>query len=125
MKMNAVGWFEIYVSDLERAWGFYESLLNVELSHFPTGRDDMDMVIFPHDMNIYGAAGALVRHDMRTAHSQGTLVYFSVPDCEDRARWAVAQGCDILVPKLSIGENGFIAIISDTEGNSIGLHSGL
>jgi predicted enzyme related to lactoylglutathione lyase len=29
----------------------------------------------------------------------------------------------VIKPKMSIGEHGFIALVMDTEGNTIGLHS--
>ena len=60
---------------------------------------------------------------MRLRNMHGTLVYFSVPDCGERRAWALAEGRPVFVPKMDIGEHGFIAIIVDSEGNSIGLHS--
>ena len=49
--------------------------------------------------------------------------YFSVDDCGAAAARATARGSKIYVEKQSIGEMGFIAIVGDSEGNSIGLHS--
>ena len=51
------------------------------------------------------------------------LVYFSVDDCAAAAARATARGSQVYVGKQSIGEMGFIAIVGDSEGNSIGLHS--
>ena len=34
-----------------------------------------------------------------------------------------ANGGQIVKPKMSIGEYGSIALVQDTEGNMIGLHS--
>ena len=60
---------------------------------------------------------------MRPPELHGTLVYFSVDDCAAAAARATARGSKIYVEKQSIGEMGFIAIVGDSEGNSIGLHS--
>jgi predicted enzyme related to lactoylglutathione lyase len=51
------------------------------------------------------------------------LVYFSCEDCSVEAERAVAHGGKIFKGKMSIGQNGFIAMVVDTEGNKIGLHS--
>ena len=60
-KMNAVGWFDIYVEDLDRAVAFYETVLgtNLEAMGDPTG--ESQMMSFPADMNAYGAGGALTK----------------------------------------------------------------
>jgi hypothetical protein len=53
----------------------------------------------------------------------GTLVYFSCRDCAQEQERAVAAGGHVHLPKMSIGQYGFIALVHDTEGNLIGLHS--
>ena len=121
MEQNPVGWFEIYVEDMERAKMFYETLLGVALED--PKMKDMQMWIFPHDIQKTGATGALIKHEMRRPDAQGTLVYFSVTDCGERQAWAAGAGMPVYVPKTDIGEHGFIGIIGDSEGNSIGLHS--
>ena len=82
----------------------------------------LDMQIFPHDISKTGAAGPLIKHEMRLPYAHGTLVYFSVPDCGERQDWASAEGMPVYVPKMDIGEHVFIAIVGDSEGNSVGLH---
>ena len=121
MEYNPVVWFEIYVEDMARAKAFYEELLNTELEE--AKMDGLEMWIFPHDIEKTGAIGALVLHEMRPPNLHGTLVYFSVPDCGERQSRAEAKNISVYVPKTDIGEHGFIAIIGDSEGNSIGLHS--
>lgn len=74
------------------------------------------------DMTTTGAAGALVKME-DCPSGGGTLVYFSCADCATEASRVVASGGRVMKPKLSIGEWGFIALIFDTEGNVIGLHS--
>ena len=76
----------------------------------------------PMSMEGSGAAGALVK--MAGCPSGGsTLVYFSCEDCSVEAERAAAHGGEIFKGKMSIGEHGFIAMVVDTEGNMIGLHS--
>jgi len=82
----------------------------------------MEMWAFPMTMEGVGAAGALVK--MPGFPSGGsTLVYFSCEDCSIEAERAASNGGKIFKDKMSIGEYGFIALVEDTEGNMIGLHS--
>ena len=122
MKSNPVGWFEIYVQDMPRAKAFYEAVFQGELTPLtnpdPEGFADMEMWAFPMVQEGTGAAGALVR--MNGCPSGGsTLVYFSAVE----AARAAAHGGSVFKPKMSIGDYGFIALVTDTEGNMIGLHS--
>jgi predicted enzyme related to lactoylglutathione lyase len=55
---NIVGWFEIPVTNMERAIKFYETLFGIKLSRNKMG--DMDMAWFPGTMEGPGAAGSLV-----------------------------------------------------------------
>ena len=55
--------------------------------------------------------------------SGGTIVYFSCADCSVEAARAEKNGGQIDRAKFSIGQYGFIAFVTDTEGNVIGLHS--
>ena len=122
MKPNPVVWFEIYVQDMDRAKAFYEAVFATPLERL-NAPSDVDMWAFPMDMSTTGAAGALVKMDDCTSGGGGTLVYFSCADCVDEAGRVVAAGGQLMKPKFSIGEYGFIALAVDTEGNVIGLHS--
>ena len=64
-----------------------------------------------------------MKHPMREPSQQGTMVYFSCDDCAKTTELALQHGGVVFKPKWSIGDHGFIAIIGDTEGNAIGLHS--
>ncbi len=125
MKNNIVGWFEIYVDDMERAKKFYEAVFKVELSELPMpeGSKDMEMLAFPMEMEKAGAPGALVKMDGYGPASSGTIVYFSCEDCANEESRVKAVGGTVLRPKHSIGEYGSISLIKDCEGNVIGLHS--
>lgn len=121
MANNPVGWFEIYVNDMNRAKKFYESILKVSLEKLPT--PDLEMWQFPQNMANYGASGALVRMEGFPAGGNSTLVYFSCDDCAVEAARVVPAGGKIQREKMSIGQYGFIALAIDTEGNMFGLHS--
>jgi hypothetical protein len=58
-----------------------------------------------------------------TPGANGTLVYFSCEDCALEAARAAEHGGRVVQEKMAIGEYGFIALVNDTEGNMIGLHS--
>jgi len=126
MKSNPVAWFELYVQDMPRAKAFYEAVFQGELTPMtnpnPEALGGMEMMAFPSSMSDYGAAGALVK--MPGCPSGGsTLVYFACDDCGVEAARAVAAGGSLFKPKMPIGEHGWMALVQDTEGNLLGLHS--
>jgi uncharacterized protein len=121
MANNPVGWFEIYVNDMDRAKRFYETILATSLEKLSV--DELEMWQFPMSPEGYGATGALVRMEGFPAGGNSTLVYFSCENCAVEAARVVPAGGHIQREKMSIGEYGFIALAIDTEGNMIGLHS--
>lgn len=121
MKNNPVGWFEIYVQDLDRAKTFYESVFQLKLEKLNSPR--MEMWAFPMEMNLWGAGGALVKMDGAPSGGNSTLVYFSCADCSIEESRAAKFGGRIQQNKMSIGDYGFISLVFDTEGNMFGLHS--
>ncbi len=129
MKNNPVVWFEIYVQDMARARKFYEAVLDIKLEKMPapTAEMDMEMWAFPSDketaQNSYGACGMLVKMEGYPSAGGGTIVYFGCKDCAVQASRVAANGGTVVKDKMSIGEHGFIALASDSEGNMIGFHS--
>jgi uncharacterized protein len=126
MHPNPVAWFEIYVQDMPRAKAFYEAVFQGSLTTMdnpdPDGFGGMEMCAFPSVEGQYGAPGALVK--MPDCPSGGsTLVYFACEDCAVEAARVVAHGGSLFKPKTPIGPYGHIALVVDTEGNTIGLHS--
>jgi len=121
---NPVGWFEIYVSDMERAKRFYETVLDAQLGE-PGDPNDKSIVMksFPSDMEKYGATGALVKMEGFPVGGNSVLVYFSCDDCSVEESRIVPSGGGVEKTKFSIGEYGFISLAVDTEGNMFGLHS--
>lgn len=124
VQSNAVGWFELYVADLGRAKAFYQAVFQRPMEDLVTPPGSgMQMCAFTMNAEGTGAAGALVKSPHQGPGSGGTLVYFSCADCAVEAARAAAHGGTVYQAKKSIGPYGFIAIVQDTEGNTIGLHS--
>lgn len=121
-----VGWFEIYVEDMSRAKAFYESTFKIQLEPLPApSGHDIEMWIFPGamDADANGCSGALCKMEGCRPGGSGTIIYFTCEDCAVEAGRAAANGGNVYKEKMSIGDYGFIAIVSDSEGNTIGLHS--
>jgi hypothetical protein len=120
-KKNAIGWFEIPVTDMERAVGFYEKVFRVALTRFSMG--PLTMAWFPMLPDAPGSMGSLVQGETYVPSYAGTMVYFMVDDIERTLEAAAQNGGKILNPKMSIGEFGFVGHFEDCEGNRVALHS--
>jgi hypothetical protein len=118
---NPVGWFEIYVQDMNRAKAFYEKTLQVTLQHLES--PDLEMWAFPMHHDAPGCAGSLAKMKGKDSGVGGTIVYFGCADCGAVAARAAQSGGRIIRDKFSIGQYGFVSLVLDTEGNMIGLHS--
>ena len=122
---NAISWFEIGTTDLDRATKFYETIFGVSL--IPMDMPDIKMRMFPLDDMMKGVGGALV--DSAEFHkpsaTDGPLIYLNGnPDLQKVLDKVEAAGGTIMMPKTEISpEHGYMALIVDTEGNRIGLHS--
>lgn len=116
---SAINFFEIPSTDFERAVAFYQAVLDLEFQHevFMGTRSAM----FPAGER--GVGGAIIASQARPS-ADGPLIYLNA---DGKLRAAVARveraGGRVLTPVTSIGEPGFMAIILDSEGNRIGLHS--
>ncbi len=117
---NAINWFEIPVSDYERAINFYESVFDTRLQR--ESMDEVNYAIFPAEEP--AVAGALIKADFQQPGEQGSLVYLNAEGVmDDVIERAQALGAKVYIPKTYIGDPGYIAHISDSEGNKIALHS--
>jgi predicted enzyme related to lactoylglutathione lyase len=121
MNGNPVVWFEIHVQDMARARAFYEAVFGVALSKLDG--TELDMWAFAMQPPGQGATGALVRMPGVASGGSGVLVYFRCDDCAVEAARAAGAGGRIEKEKFSIGQYGHIALVVDSEGNMIGLHS--
>ena len=120
---NAIGWFDLYVDDMDRATAFYESVLLHRLEPLDDPTGETLMRGFPANRNTYGAAGALVKSPHGRPGAGGTLIYFSVEDCAREEARVEAAGGKVLRPKFPIGQFGWVSLCVDTEGNQFGLNS--
>lgn len=119
--MNQVNWFEIPVTDLERAIKFYSETFKVELSQMEM--PGMKMAMFPDIQDKPFATGSLVMGENLVPSTEGTTVYFYCEDLNNELKRIEKLGGKVLNPKTSIGEMGFIAHFIDSEGNKVALHS--
>ena len=124
MKQNMVNWFEIPVTDMDRAKKFYDIVFDIEISVHDM--NELVMWWFPFAEGKPGATGSLVKHKDFYCPSEkdGTLIYFSSEDVQIQLDKVEPAGGKILQPKKQISEgHGYMALFLDSEGNRIALHS--
>lgn len=125
-QTNVITWFEIPVSDIDRAKTFYETILDIKMIKRMDG--DHEAVFFPFNPGVVQATsgrvtGALSKSDRNSPSANGTVVYINAsPDIETVLGKVEKAGGKIIAPKMEIPA-GLIAIIIDTEGNKVGLHA--
>ncbi|MEO6870179.1 MAG: VOC family protein [Ginsengibacter sp.] len=123
---NVITWFEIPVSDIERAKTFYETILDIEMITRKDGDDEG--VFFPFNPNVVQATsgrvtGVLSKSARNTPSTNGTMVYLNAsPGIQIVLDKVQQAGGKIIAPKIKIPA-GFIAVIIDTEGNKVALHA--
>lgn len=120
-NVNPVNWFDIHVSNLQSAKEFYETVFNIKLVDFPIEFGKQSG--FPFDPKGLNITGALVEKEDFIVSSNNTVVYFESKDCTTEENLVAQAGGKIIRPKMSIGEFGFVSILMDRDGNTIGLHS--
>jgi hypothetical protein len=115
---TVINWFEIFVTDVKRAQGFYERMLDAPMKAETFNGE-------PHAIfRMDGVSGALVERKGRGPSREGALVYLNCTGKLDGVLSRVEQaGGKVVMPKTDLGPPGFIAIVTDTEGNQVGLHA--
>ncbi len=118
---NAINWFEIPSADYDRAIAFYNQIFQVELKR--ETHEDMKLAIFPHDAQSVG--GAVVSQENMKPNKEGVMVYLNGGDDLGQVLNRVVEaGGAVVMPKTKLSDEiGHIGIFSDSEGNSVGLHS--
>jgi len=117
--INLVCYFEIPVSDLDRAVAFYRAVFGCDFERVAI--DGNEMALFPSDAAASGASGALARGDSYVPGRQGVRVYFRVSDVIAALARGVAAGGRELYPPTTVSGYGRVAEFEDSEGNCIAL----
>jgi uncharacterized protein len=123
---NALNWFEIPVTDFERAKKFYETIFDYQMPEMQMGTNRMGFFLYDQPGGKVG--GAIVYHpEYHTPSGTGTLVYLNCqPDLQVQLDKVVTAGGKVEMGKTQISPDqhlGFMAIINDSEGNRVALHS--
>lgn len=126
IQKNALNWFEIPVSNFDRAKNFYSHILDVEITEMNLGSDRLGL--FPYDDTNGGIGGAIVLGPDFIPSQRGCLIYLHCGhDLNDVLARVPDAGGYVEKEKQAVAEErtdlGYIAIFRDTEGNRIGLHS--
>lgn len=122
-KENALNWFEISVTDINRAVKFYQTIFGIKMEQ--QEMMGMKMAFFPtEDMN-GKVSGGLVQGPMHKPSNDGAKIYLNGnPDLANALSKIEAAGGKVVMPKTKItDEIGFMAYFTDTEGNTVALHS--
>lgn len=117
---NAITWFELPARNFDRAVKFYNALLDTQLK--VEDSNGTTIAIFPYGEP--GVSGAVVERENDAPSLSGSLIYLNLEGQFDSTLTRVEPaGGKVILPKTHIGVNGYIAIIVDSEGNRVGLHS--
>ena len=118
-KSNPVVYFEIPVTDIDRAITFYKAVF-----HFDFDKENIDnneMALFPFVNEHSGISGALAKGEIYKPTKDGVLIYFNTENIDETLKLASSSGGQILYPKTDNGI-GLVAEFEDTEGNRIALY---
>ncbi len=120
MEGQTLCWTDIPVNDLDRAITFYSAMLGAPVTK-EEGQPGVEFGLLPHDDN---ASGCLTLGGDNQPSLNGPLIYLSVDGRLDEAVAAVsAYGGTVQQAPHPIGANGYRAVVIDSEGNRIALHS--
>ena len=122
---NIAGWFEIPVTDMERAIAFYESVFEFKMERL--NQPEFNMATFPRGENNMGSGGALILNAKNYKPStEGVLIYFTAfsGDLTIELSRVEKAGGKILMPKRQISPDiGYMGLALDSEGNRIAFHN--
>ena len=118
---NALTWFEIPTTDLERAVKFYETVLGITLKQEVFG--GTPMAIFPAGVQDSQRGAGARRRGARPPRA-ATLIYLDAAGKLDACLSRVTgAGGSVVSGRTDIGDPGYVAVLRDTEGNLVALHS--
>jgi predicted enzyme related to lactoylglutathione lyase len=121
--MNAINWFEIHATDLERAFVFYTTVLHHNVRKGTFGNGELILFNVPFSTGEAVGGSILVRDDLKPT-TEGPIIYLNAfGKLSDAVSKVESAGGKVIVPFMDLGKFGFSAIIIDSEGNKIGLIS--
>ncbi len=122
-KYNPAVYFEIPVTNIDRAMKFYSAVFNFTFEKEII--DKNEMALFPFNENDLGITGALAKGEIYKPSKNGTLIYLRAENIDETLKLALQNGGKVLYPKTSNGDLGFVAEFEDSEGNRIALHQSI
>lgn len=120
LQHNPVIYFEIPVKDMDRAIAFYTSIFNFTFEKEVI--DNHEMALFPFTEDGAGISGALAKGKVYKPTNDGVIIYFKTENIDKTLSRVMEHGGQLLYPKTSNGDLGFVAEFEDSEGNRIALH---
>jgi uncharacterized protein len=118
--VSTLNWFEIPAKDFARAKAFYANVLDVQIHDDP----NRHYAYLPADPKEGGFGGAIACGENYVPAMTGTTIYLDGgKDLSVPLGRVESAGGKVILPKTAIGDNGFIALFIDTEGNKVGFHS--
>lgn len=124
--MDSVVHFEIPVDELERAKGFYKEMFDWELEDIPqmdytiARTSECDENKMPKKI---GTINGGIRKRMNEKDSP--LIVVDVKSIDNTLEKAKAKGSKVVLEKNQVGDMGYYAIITDSEGNLVGVWQNL
>jgi predicted enzyme related to lactoylglutathione lyase len=118
-KSNPVVYYEIPVTDMDRAVKFYAAVFHFDFEKATI--DSNEMALFPFTDENTGISGALAKGDIYKPTKDGILIYFNTESIDETLRLATSSGGKILYARTDNGV-GLVAEFEDTEGNRIALY---
>ena len=120
---NALNWFEIPVTDMQRAKHFYQVVFGIHMEDM--NMPGMEMAGFPMEMGSGKVSGALVKSDYHRPSKDGVIIYLNAdPDMKGILQRIESEHGEVVMPRTQISpEIGYMAFFIDSEGNRIALHS--
>lgn len=121
---HAINWFEIPVDDFDRAKKFYEKIFDYQMPESQMGPARMGFLLY--DFQNGGRGGAIVHNpEFYTPSKNGSLIYLNCdPDLSVVLEKVNAAGGKVTMQKTEVGPNlGYWALMEDSEGNRVALHS--
>lgn len=120
--MDSISHCEIPYDDQARAQKFYETVFGWQIAKIP----DMDYYWItatetdPKTM-VPVKPGAINGGMWKRQHDEKPVIVVAVKSVDEHLKKIAAAGGGVVLPKMQVGNHGFYAQVSDTEGNTIGI----